>query len=271
MKSNCSLTAGKPASRGKAFTLIELLVVIAIIAILAAMLLPALAKAKQKAKQTACVSNEHQLGLALGMYIVDFRGYPGDYSPGSGTYVWPPRLLTYAGNNRGIFCCPAAAAQSFWDTNVNKTLGAGADPFGITPDTRFSMAYNDWGININHNPQLGLGGDVDGVFYKGLVKDTTVRNPSSMICMGCSQASQNSVGTWEANLDPTTQSQWPCSRHNGRTDLLCCDGHVEKALRKEVINPNNLEWRARWNNDNQPHLEDGSWLYLPAYAAAVDP
>lgn len=65
MKPHCS----KPT---RAFTLIELLVVIAIIAILAAILFPVFAQAREKARQTACLSNQKQIGLAILMYAQDY-------------------------------------------------------------------------------------------------------------------------------------------------------------------------------------------------------
>ncbi len=109
----------------RAFTLIELLVVIAIIGILAALLLPALAKAKEKANRTACLSNLRQWGLTLGMYVDDNNQVLPDFSIANNTPGAPSGydqdnihwsdLATFAaggyGNSAWFNALPTYAAQ----------------------------------------------------------------------------------------------------------------------------------------------------------------
>ena len=117
------------------------------------------------------------------------------------------------------------------------------------------MAYNDWGLNIDNTPQLGLGGDINGGSFRGIVTDAMVRSPVEMIAVADARALESTANGLEANLDPTSADQWPGARHNRRCDILFAEGHVETAARKDVINPDNLKWRSRWNNDNDPHVE----------------
>jgi len=222
------------------FTLIELLVVIAIIAILAAILFPVFARAREKARQTSCLSNVRQLALAVDMYLTDYEAYPlhSHKELGNPGWRWMKMLLPYV-KNEGIYACPSASRRAVDLNNSTQLygwnyqyLGNGRNPTGFGPallvsESQVETPAETVAIADSGGLAANLGTGTEGA--GGYSIDPPLPNPLFGVYYGGAAASGR------ATVAP---------RHNGGANLAFCDGHA-KWLRIETLDADNRLWNGR--------------------------
>ena len=254
------------SNRRSGFTLIELLVVIATISILAAILFPVFATAREKARQTACLSNEKQIGLAMIQYIQDYDDmlpYDQSYWPPAGYINWAGMLQPYikstnAGTTDVWSCASAPTSGIAWNYGVNSGLFQDGANTWSTP--AYAAPLPPAGMYQIQDPAVRIGIVEKGQpaywnwptfsAQEGYFTSTIGNPPGSytgatrydlLPCAATSTAAQ--CGDCDYPIETTSTAglgaygscaSMPRYRHNNTCDCIFMDGHAKAIVRGKL-------------------------------------
>ena len=237
--------------KNRAFTLIELLVVIAIIAILAAILFPVFAKARERAKLSACISNEKQIGLAVMQYTDDYEGvYPMNrWAVPGGIMTWKRAILPMV-KSIDVFKCPSVTKYDAinWET---KALGDESNSLPAYYKDKSQHLPVSYAYSGGFFFETGAGNNV-----RRPRRYRDVKDPADTLFILNSRTAYPDLGPWMmssycdqngnsvSGTSPAQRRLGPFVAHQGRIPFIMADGHVQALKLTQTIYPVDM-WKSK--------------------------
>lgn len=233
--------------------MIELLVVVAIIGILAALLLPALSRAKKRARDMQCISNLKQFGVAEHLYLVDYSdAFP--YTT-NGWWITPlcdyPKLLDryISTNGAGVYRCPEDIGLGF---NFQAASDNWANSGNTTPTNNLPVVLSYYYYLAFYGNITSAGGPAPPMPPAGPHKEMEVTHPSQRIIQTCYASKvDGEIFTLDNFMEFPNE---PNGAHSADgVNILLVDGHSQ-FVKYQNLNPSsaNLPWVGNHNYDWSP-------------------